>query len=306
MSGLSFEPTNEPEALQFLEEVLQDLLFKIYVPVGRLWANEIDRLLQLFREYLLSIGRKGVRLDQSRTDCGVSYEFHATDEPEFPSLASEFQEFAHILDLSLLDPKAAAAVLLSKSVDAKQVDEILVRYAKEAKRLQVDLKHDRERKLLSIRQRLESELVETLPTSAWHDLQLLVDRAIPSPASVSAAYTIDSAPLPDDAQYRSLTVNLNPQIIQHATGIVSREIRGDINLGAEDEQLISLIERHAKERSFELSSAVRELSDSSIPQSERLSSAGKLKAFLFSLGPQARAAGINILQAYVEQKLGLK
>src|SRR6185437_2916392 len=66
-------------SVQFLEEALQNLLFRVYVPTGRLWANEVDRLLNLFRDYLLSTGRTGVRLDQSRTDHGVSYEFHATE-----------------------------------------------------------------------------------------------------------------------------------------------------------------------------------------------------------------------------------
>ena len=38
-------------SLQFLEDALQNLLFRVYVPIGRLWANEVDRLLNLFREY---------------------------------------------------------------------------------------------------------------------------------------------------------------------------------------------------------------------------------------------------------------
>lgn len=294
-------------AVNFLREVLEDLLFKIYVPNGRLWASELDRLLQLFREYLLSIGRKGVRLDQSRTDRGVSYAFHAAEEgPAGQALADEFQEFAHVLDLSISDPTTAAAVLRGKNVDAREIDGILTRYAKEAKRLQVDLRHDRERKLLSIRQRLESELTEIVPDASWQELQVLVDRTIPSPLTIAAAYTIDSSQLPSYGQHSSLTINLSPQIIQQATGIVAREIRGDINLGPEDEHLLSLIERFGHKQSVELSSAVRELSDESIPQTERLTTAGKLKAFLHSLGPQVQSMGINILQAYIEQKIGLK
>jgi hypothetical protein len=152
-------------SVQFLEDALQNLLFRVYVPSGRLWANEVDRLLTLFREYLLSTGRTGVRLDQSKTDYGVSYEFHATEDGTSVSLEVEFREFSRVLDLSLSNPSAAETVLRNKSVDAKEVEDIVTRYAKEARRLHVDIKHDRERKILAIRQRLESELSEVLPVS---------------------------------------------------------------------------------------------------------------------------------------------
>jgi len=73
-------------ATEFLEDALEQLLFRIYVPQGRLWANEIDRLLQLFRDYLLKTGRKGIRLDQVRTDSGISYEFHSDEMSPSTSL----------------------------------------------------------------------------------------------------------------------------------------------------------------------------------------------------------------------------
>lgn len=217
-------------SVQFLKDALQNLLFRIYVPIGRLWADEVDRLLSLFREYLLSTGRTGVRLDQSKTDHGVSYEFHATEDMSSISLESEFREFTRVLDLSLSDPSAAEDVLRNKSVDAKEIEDIITRYAKQARRLHVDIKHDRERKILAIRQRLESELSEVLPSSAWNLIQLLVERAIPSASNLPSVLAVDSAPLPHASQYGSLTLNLNPQIIHDVSGIVTREIRGHIVL----------------------------------------------------------------------------
>lgn len=293
-------------SVQFLEDALQNLLFRVYVPSGRLWANEVDRLLTLFREYLLSTGRTGVRLDQSKTDYGVSYEFHATEDGTSVSLEVEFREFSRVLDLSLSNPSAAETVLRNKSVDAKEVEDIVTRYAKEARRLHVDIKHDRERKILAIRQRLESELSEVLPVSAWDQIQLLIERAIPSASGLPSVLAIDSAPLPQAPHYESLTVNLNPQIIHDVSGIVAREIRGHINIGPSGEELLALIEKYAPERSVELASAVHEISDPSVPRAERLTAANKVKAFLYKLAPDAGKVALNVLQAYIERKLGLK
>jgi hypothetical protein len=117
---------------------------------------------------------------------------------------------------------------------------------------------------------------------------------------------IDSAPLPQAPHYESLTVNLNPQIIHDVSGIVAREIRGHINIGPSGEELLALIEKYAPERSVELASAVHEISDPSVPRAERLTAANKVKAFLYKLAPDAGKVALNVLQAYIERKLGLK
>jgi hypothetical protein len=293
-------------SVQFLHDALNNLLFKVYIPIGRLWANEVDRLLNLFKDYLSSTGRTGIRLSQSKTNHGTSYEFHSTDHIQSISLEAEFKEFTRVLNLSLSDPRAAEEALISRSVDAKQVEAIVTRYAKEAYRLSIDIKHERERKLLSVRQRLESELTGVLPPTDWARIQALADRAIPSSPGTSPAFAIDSAPLPSPTQYQSVTLNLNPQIIQQVTGIVAQEIRGNGNIGASGEELLATVEKYGSDRSLELASAVHEIADSTVPRGERLTSLGKLKTFFYSLGPEVGKVGLNILSAYAEHKMGLK
>ena len=39
----------------FLIETEQNLIFRLYVPTGRLWSNESDKLIQLFRDYLSKV-----------------------------------------------------------------------------------------------------------------------------------------------------------------------------------------------------------------------------------------------------------
>jgi hypothetical protein len=63
----------------FLTETEQNLIFRLYVPTGRLWSNESDKLIQLFRDYLTKIANINVRLDQYRTDKGIIYEIHSEE-----------------------------------------------------------------------------------------------------------------------------------------------------------------------------------------------------------------------------------
>lgn len=57
-------------ALNFIDETEDQLLFRLYVPRGRIWSSETDKLLQLFRDYLAKVANITVRLDQYRTDRG--------------------------------------------------------------------------------------------------------------------------------------------------------------------------------------------------------------------------------------------
>ena len=47
-------------ASSFITGAEEGLLFRIYIPSGRLWADETDRLIQLFRDYLTRVAQISV------------------------------------------------------------------------------------------------------------------------------------------------------------------------------------------------------------------------------------------------------
>jgi hypothetical protein len=300
-------------ASTFITESQEGLLFRIYVPSGRLWANETDRLIQLFRDYLTRIAKTSVRLDQQRTAHGIVYEFFDAEETRAgpvseESLALQFQEFSRFLDLAVSDPERAESILLAKKIDPREVVPILTRYAKEARRLQVDLKHEREQKVLAIQQRLESELVDCLPPSAdWDTVSKLVNTAVPQLDGIKSITSYDESPRQLAGEIGSpITVNFQPQIIQAINAVVAQEIDGDIHLTDIDKQLLELISQHAAEDATELKSAVHELADTSAPKSHRLMAKQRLKAFLFKLGSVATDVGSGLFLSYLEKRYGLK
>lgn len=292
----------------FLLDTETNLIFRLYIPNGRIWSSEADRFLQLFRDYLGRVVHLTTRLDQRRTDQGVIYEFHGDESQGEVGLHKEFEEFSRFMDLCASDPNAAEALLTIKEINHKDIIDIIARYSKEAKRLQIDLKHERERKFLAIRQRLESELVDSVPTlTDWKAIDSFINAAIPSTGEISSFISLNqiTAIRSGVTANSNLTVNLRPQIIQSVNGVVAQEIYGNQFLTQEDQQIISLIKTHGGAKTRELESAVHELADDSAPKTDRLGAKQKLKKFLIEVGKRTADVATGVLQTYIEKKLGL-
>lgn len=292
----------------FLTETEQNLIFRLYVPSGRLWSNESDKLIQLFRDYLAKVASIKVRLDQYRTDKGIIYEIHSEEVASSGGIDTEFSEFTQFMDLCVTDPSAAEIMLKDKDVASKDIVGILLRYSKEAKRLSVDLRHEREQKVLSIKQRLESELVDTIPgVTDWKAIDSLVNMAVPALSGIQGAIAVDQNPilLTRDTHQSNITININPQIIDTVNGVIAQEIRGNQTIGIEAQQLLELIHKYGGNKSQNLASSVHELEDESAPKSGRLNAKQKLKKFLIDVGKKGGDIAIDVLQSYIERQLGL-
>lgn len=292
----------------FLTETEQNLIFRLYVPTGRLWSNESDKVIQLFRDYLSKVASIKVRLDQYRTDKGVIYEIHSEEVASSTGIDAEFSEFTQFMDLCVTDPAAAEIMLKEKSVEPKELMGLLSRYSKEAKRLHVDLKHEREQKILSIKHRLESELVDELPGATdWSAIDALVNMAVPALSGSKGAIAIDQEPayLLSKQTQNNITVNVNPQIIDTVNGVIAQEIRGNQSIGVEAQQLLELIHKYGGSESQNLASSVHELEDKSAPKSGRINAKQKLKKFLIETSKKSGEVAFGVLQSYIEKQLGL-
>lgn len=289
----------------FIDQNERNLIFRLYVPTGRMWAMEADKLLQLFRDYLGKVSGLRVRQDQYTTNQGVVYEFYGDHTLDPAILPKEFDEFSKLLDMCVASPSDATQKLMDKSVDIRLVHEIVERYAKEAKRLHVDLKHERERRVLSIRHRMESELVDVVGTQIdWEELNRFVDLSVPRIGGVSSAIGF-GAPVPALGTSGNIIINMHPQIIASVQGIVAQEVSGTQNFGADASQLIELVKLYGGSRTTELTSAVYEIEDADTNTADRLSARQKLKKFLYKTAEKISDVAFGVLQSYIERKLGL-
>jgi hypothetical protein len=292
----------------FLDDTERNLIFRLYVPNGKLWSEETDKFLQLFRDYLTKVDQLTVRLDQKRTDHGTIYEYHGQSPPGDRDLSGEFRDFSELMDLCASNVEAASAVLQSKGLNVGEITTIIKRYAKEARRLQLDIKHEAETKTISIRHRLESDLIELATTpEEWLAITSIIKNAIPHfsntlPALSRALSGINELPTPSPP---NVTYNFRPQFIQAVNAVIAEEIHGSQHFAPEHEQLMELVRRHAPANARALEISVYEIADNSGKQVDRLKATQKVKDFLIEVGKKTGDVALSVLQKYIETQLGL-
>ncbi len=101
---------------------------------------------------------------------GVLYIFRVPIGSSTPidlnALISEFTSFIEICSTNI---EAAEKIIRHSMESSKDVDLLVRRYSAEAKRLLLDLQHERELKLLQIRHRLEAEINEVKISGKLND-----------------------------------------------------------------------------------------------------------------------------------------
>lgn len=295
-------------AQSFLKEIDEGLLFRLYVPSGRLWGDQMGQLLSLFKDYLSKVAKLNVRLDQQSTSKGIIYAFHGAEidaeEKDRKELTKHFEDFTKLTDLCATDPAAAEELLRGSGANAREISQIISRYSKEFRRLQLDLKHAREEKILSIRHRLESELVEVVLPEQQTLIESTVNALIPEVVGSRVSQTM-LLPWgqPAATAQQNITLNFKPQFIERIEGVVAQEVNGIAQLTNSDKALISLFEQHAGGKAAELTSALQELNDDSAPEPGRVTAKQRIKQFLIGAAGKIGDAATGVLQSYVEKKL---
>ncbi|WP_405780875.1 hypothetical protein OG512_13755 [Streptomyces sp. NBC_01378] len=291
-------------AASFIDDYESNLLFRVYVPAGRLYAAEADRLLSLFHDWLTQVGHHSVRQDGYTTTAGRVYEFFGDAKLLPEEMSQKFSEFSNFLDLCTSDPDAAEIELSSRGLARGSASDIVTRYGRSVRRINTDLRHERETRMLSIRHRLESELLEMNEGGAISsgDLATLVNSLTPNPSALNTIGAIATSSIPH--VQANATITVNQQIFQNLQGTVIQSVQGTVHLGTEAKQLLELVATHGGDDAASLESAVHELEDPDARQAERLGAKAKLSAFMLKLRGTVEAAGLAALQKYIESKLG--
>lgn len=170
----------------FIDDVGNNLLFRMYVPAGSQYANEVSRLLEVFREWLTARGRR-VRKEGYKTPRGEVIEFFAESSQSTDVLSRELAEFSHFVDLSN-DPAAARAELMRLGVGEQPARDFVARSGKELKRILRDVRHEQERQLLELRRSMEDDVADEVAADIDEArVQLVVSQLVPAPGQSSFA-----------------------------------------------------------------------------------------------------------------------
>lgn len=296
-------------ANRFLEDNERHLLFRFYVPSGRLYAQEAETLLGLFRDWLGQTGRRGIRQEGYSTNAGQVFEFFSAEGEPSGGVTSYFQDFSEFLDKCVTSPEMAINQMTGTGLDESAAARVVSRFGTQAKRLTLDLKQRREERALSLKHQFENLLMET---DGLHggELDAVLDTLLPPPvvggvALPARVFGLDSGGTPAATVGQSAVVNINPQFINEVMGSAVQNIQGTVNLGAQAHELLDLIAKFGGTSQTQLESAVYEMEDDGARADDRIVARGRLKRFLADLGNRGLGVGLSVLQKYVEHKVGV-
>ena len=281
----------------FIENIAEGLLFRIYVPKERIWSNEFDKFITLFRDYASIVSNKELKITQNRTDLGIICSLYSLDESIVEEKINDlYKEFTGFMDLCSTNPSEAQKFIDKLEIDNSKKNQILHKYIKESQRLLLDLKQERELKFLSIKHRFESELNEY--TIDDNIIQYIED-------SLPNAKTTRSLLNNSTKIINNQTININPQIISKVDGIVCSEINGNIQFTSEEREIEKLIEKYTTgiSETAELQSSLYELKDSSASNEQKRGAWQKLYGFLGKVADKVGDVGITLLTKYIEQQM---
>lgn len=279
----------------FIENIADGLLLRIYVPNERIWSNEFDKFITLFRDYASSVSRQELKITQNRTDLGIICSLYSINDTTEQEINDLYKEFTSFMDICASNPDEARRHIDNYKIPELKKQKIFQKFIREAQRLALDLRHDRELKYISIKHRLENELQET---QLSNDVLDYVNSALPD--FKESRNILGPRPV-----INAQTVYINPQIINKVEGIVCNELNGNINFTPEEIELTILIERFAGELSeiTTLKTALYELKDNATTNEQKRSSWQRLHGFISKVADKIGDVAVALLTKYIEQKM---
>jgi hypothetical protein len=278
------------------------LLFRLYIPSKRLYAAEATRLLSIFREWLTAACGYGVRQEGYRTAAGEMIEFFAETGAASPSLQDQFDSFSSFLTLCAADRTAALSLLADTSLGRAASVDLVDRFGREVNRLEIDMRYERMRRMLSLQQSLEGEFLNNdvdliLPSST--QLKAMIDRLVPGPAA-AAPLALLATPLAQSGAQMNLQIN--QQFITAVESTIINCVVGTVNLAPPAKELLALIQSFGGDDAATLQSAVYEFEDPDAPKGLRSAAKHRLKQFLGHVTDVAKDVGTELLSKYLESK----
>ena len=286
-----------------------NLLLRLYIPSQRLYAPEADRVLSLFRDWIMVAHGHGIRQSGYRTAAGQMYEFFVDGSIKRADFRRDFDEFSNFLTVCSTDTSLAAEKLAQMGFGRAASTDFVTRFGREVRRLQVDLAHERERRVLAIRHDLEEELVDSgielgLVPSA--QINALIERLVPGSSAVDSFALLAASQSGRSVQpIPALALNFNQQYINAFESTIIQNVQGVIHLSADAKKFLSLIDRFGGEETPSLKAAVHELEDPDARPSDRTAAKRRLRRFLGQVAGAAHDVGLDLLEKYLESKMGL-
>lgn len=261
----------------FLDNLENGVLLRLYVPNRQYQEEQLASFLRLLENYLQNIEKISFSIDVRKTENGQIYEFKSKDELQTENDLNEaIARFESFMEICQNDSNQARKILQDASISKSDLDYIISKYIREYRRLNLDINHEREQKLLTLKQSFESDILEGEFINAD-----------------------DFIPINKPSTLLSLPINIAEMNIA-----IGQIIYGDITYNAEDKRLLEFFEKHAnKLEAITLKSSLDELKDVSSQKEKRKTAKQKIGGFLNKMAPIIGESVVKGLAKYLETLL---
>lgn len=282
----------------FIESIAEGMLFRVYIPNERIWSNEFTKFINLFRDYSSAFSNEEFKILQNKTDFGVVCSVYSNTNLPAEKINVLYKDFTQFMELCVSNPDEAEKILTDlANIDEAKKKNILAKYIKESQRLILDIKQEREIKILNIKHRLQNEINEV-------EITEVVEKYIQDSIPIGQGFSNISSPT---QIIQNQKIYINSQVIEKVDGIVSKEINGNITFTNEEIQFEQLIEKYVSDfkEKTELQNGLFELKDPGSSKETKRASWQKLQGFLGKVADKVGEVGVSLLTKYLEQQIGI-
>jgi hypothetical protein len=288
-------------ATSFIDDLTSNLLFRCYIPAGRIYEDEVARLFQLFHTWLGSVAGKTVRQGGYRTPNGRVIEFFGEEGISPETWSENLEQFSQFLT-RVDDHDAAIRTLRAAGLSEQRADELTARFSRDARRILLDTRHERERRMLQIRQEFESEVSDetSLPVAR---LTELIDHLVPTEPTIEQQRLFRSETSPRTPTPPVVIIE-NQQVFSQVQGVVAQNLAGPVTVGAPPEQVLALIRSIGGAGADDVQVAARELADRGAPPPDRVRARQVVKSFFIRNMQRIEKVAFDAAMKWVEGQLG--
>lgn len=293
------KPTALPHAEPLLEDDPPGLLFRLYIPSDRLFADEQRTLLDLFRDWLFRARGQRIREEGYRTAAGQMFEWFGDPNAEPPDLRQQYGSFREFLDLCIEDPSAATDLFSASGMAPAASADLVAKYGRQALRLKIDLKCASERVLSAMQPELErhSKKAAALSASQVEQLRALATRLR---AGLSDPQSLDLLAGSWPAQTQPLIQ------VTHVTaqpGSIMHYFQGTAHVASDAQQVLDLIDRVGTPEAEALKTAVHQVEDAEAPSTRRRAALRLLERFRDRLLQTGYQVGTEALSTWLASRM---
>lgn len=266
----------------FLDALVAGEFLRLYVPAGRFQAEQLASFLRLFEHYARHVEGHEFSVETRSVRHGTIYTFRSDESlSDIEGMDEAINRFQSLLQLYDFDPNQAEKLLISVGLEPDQVRNLLSKYARDFRRLTLDIKHEYETKSMMLRQKFENEGLQ------------LTEAAVGSMSETNQNKQGSLGQLLEEPHFNALSKDTAD------VPAIEKLINGDVSYTRLDRELLDLFDKFGGQglKLVQLRSELNQLDDETVSKEMRVKSRESIAAFLYRLMPRL---GHSVVMEYIE------